>query len=58
MTLIIQYTEIKKPVPCPFPSTSSRPPSPPIKYCWFCEAECYDFISICDFCKNIKFKKK
>ena len=27
------------------------------KVCWFCEKKCYDFVSICDFCKYEKFPK-
>jgi hypothetical protein len=27
------------------------------RVCWFCEKKCYDFVSICDFCKYEKFPK-
>lgn len=28
-----------------------------VKYCWFCDTKCYNFISICKTCKNERFKK-
>ena len=28
------------------------------KKCWFCDAFCKNFVSICENCKQDKFKKK
>ncbi len=28
------------------------------KFCWFCQRPCYEFISICEYCIQEKFKKK
>ena len=29
----------------------------PLKICWFCQEKCFEFVSICDYCKQSRKKK-